>query len=108
MVDWLGKRSSGPEPGWSVEIKAYQRGISATVLTAHLQTLDMAHGMQCACWGTRLGKNFYPVFHIGICQDADKIIDRKTLGKLEVLSGCKSLLIVMITEKFHLAGLFQG
>lgn len=68
----------------------------------------MAHGMQCACWGTRLGKNFYPVFHIGICQDADKIIDRKTLGKLEVLSGCESLLIVMITEKFHLAGLFQG
>lgn len=45
--------------------------------------------------------NFYPIFHRGICQDANKIIYWTALSKLEVLCRCESLLIVMVTKKSH-------
>lgn len=55
-----------------------------------------------------LRENFYLIFHIGICQDADKIIYRKAFIKPEVLCRCKSLLIVMVIKKSHPTGLFRG
>lgn len=55
-----------------------------------------------------LRDNFYLIFHIGICQDADKIIYKKALSKLEVLYRCKSQLIEMVIKKSHPTELFRG